>query len=367
MLFYKRMNAIILIINRKDLSADPVSAIAQCQNAWEAVYPVLSDVQEMSPSPPEEIRGLFEGLCRWRNVRAKSLLPHEECRRCHYLVQCAVRLLLLDRTQHLEEEQAASLRSLWGEWAHPLRPAELQEVSEFAPVDRTECAAQVVAAGEAWGGCRTEPGLASRCAFAVLFTDEGDTRVPTELLDMCERLDRFNAARDALAYAMVRRAEPEECHPQDWPSPDARASKMSAWARSKAAASFSDDVRQAFVEALIRTKINPVYPFEEGERPAAILGRVQPDRANAVIAEVQTGVRLLESAAIKPADEDTITIHLFCYYMDQMHGVDWSKNFYITHHSPFGVGACLFTPCRPWYPVQVMHKNGGREPPFLSS
>lgn len=251
------------------------------------------------------------------------------------MVQCAVRLLLLDRLQRMEPGDAEEARAQLKEWAHPLGEGELREMAEFAPCDREACMQAVVRAGETWGTLRTEAGLPALCAFAVLFTDENDVRVPAELLSACERLDRFNAARDSLTYAMVRRAGDGSHARHGWAAPEVRSERMRLWARSKTLASFSDDVKASFVEALVRTRLNPVFEWDEGERPAAALGRVQPERALAVMAVVGNGIRIMEGECAAE-DEDTLTIHLFCYYMEQMHAVDWAKNFYITHHAPFG-------------------------------
>jgi hypothetical protein len=129
------------------------------------------------------------------------------------------------------------------------------------------------------------------CAFSALFTDDAgdEARVPLEFLRTCERLNTASSARDSVE-AFLDKWERDTPGPLSVDS-DAGASrpfvtpgKIRTWADSRSmASSFSDDIKQMFVEDVVRTLLNPAFDNSEpGVAPTALVGRVQPERAEQV-------------------------------------------------------------------------------------
>jgi hypothetical protein len=323
--------------NRSDLVTEPEKLLRRCAASWTALHAALVACGAGEPPwAPADVRILFEGLCRWRGVRARGTIPSEEARRCHTLVVAALRLLLLDRFQELPREAKIALKTELAGWRSPLGAAELARLREFVPLGREETAAALEEAGSAWWATRPPAALAAQSAFAALFVrdvDDDSRALPELLLECMERLEGFEVEREALEDALEHRASPGQ----------GEGARVAAWAASKAEVPFSDDARAAFVETLVRTRLNPVHAFSEGkERPSVALARVQPQRAVEVAAACARGVRLLgdhgAAAAAPPEDVDTLTVAVLDYYMDQRHGVAWASNYHAHHFAP---GAAL--------------------------
>lgn len=319
-------------VNRTDLQPEPAALLRRCAAAWPTLHAALTACGAGEPAwSPAQVRALFEGLCRWRGLRARADVACPVARRCHFLVGAALRLLLLDRFHELTPAARAALCADLGAWSSPLGAAELRKLCEFPPLSRAALTAEAEAAGSAWWAQAPPPRLWAQAAFAAVFTTDADDEqarggpdAPEELLTMLERLDGAEAAREALEDAMARRCGADQ--------PQCDGARVAAWAATKAGVPFSDDGRAAFVEALVRTRLNPVHDFADGrEKPSAALARVQPERATQVSAACAPGVRLLGRADADAQDVGTLTIAVLDYYMDQRHGVAWAAQYYAHH------------------------------------
>jgi hypothetical protein len=126
--------AAVAATNRTDLAGlDGAPLLRRCEAAWQPLRAALTAAPAQEPWSPDDVRSLFEALCRWRGARARSPCRCAPAARAHFLVQCALRLLLLDRYHALPEEERAALRERLASWRSPLLEAELASLCEFEP------------------------------------------------------------------------------------------------------------------------------------------------------------------------------------------------------------------------------------------
>ena len=330
----RSMQAVIQAVNRTDLrGASPAQCVEHCARAWAAARLALLQSRGPAawPSDPGATRTLFEGLCRWRGAAPQGLSPPVQ--QARYLVQCAVRLLLLNELQRMPRAEAEALRLGLAGWSAPLLDSELRELCEFHPLEGRAAASQAVGrASAAWHAGPPPSGLPAQCAFALLFTRDAETGVPTALLRDCAVLDAAEAARSALLRAMRLRASPG-C-PPNWPPQEDLSAAVRDWARQRAGGSFGEEASRRFSEALVEGRLGPLDAPLPGEEPSATLARGDPGRASEVMARAKRGVRLLAGQEADEEEEDSLTLCMLAYYMEQIHHVPWAQHFLCSHLSP---------------------------------
>jgi hypothetical protein len=315
---------VIEAVNRTDLSLDPPAALQQCERAWEAAHAALLAARLSEASlDVGSSHLLVQALCRWRGARARLALG--DASDAQYLVQCAVRLLLLNEFQRLGPEERAELRRLAGGGRSPLCACEERELVEFEPLSgRQECLRRVEEASRAWSRAPLPPGLAAQCAFALLFVQDCDASVPCGLLAACSRLDCAETRREQLRHLLERQAEDGL----------AQSDAVERWTRARAAGSFGEDATARFAEALVAAELGPLDAPESGEAPSATLARGEPERATRVMARAKRAARLLGAEDARSAEEDTLVLCLFGYFMEQLHNVQFEKMFCATGSAP---------------------------------
>lgn len=315
-------------VNRIKQPDDEVTLCEMSSSVWAEVRPCLMLPLDPSKCTADVLRSVFEGMCKFRDVRIKrGRLDPEDVRNAAYISECGVRLVLLDAL-NVAPPEAQCFRGLVADWAHKLREQELGACRGFKPMDIDACSSEIQNFFTQWDSREHHETLLQTCAMAILFSKTASVP-PAAFISTCERATRLMGARVSLLSLIHYRCPPQEPTADDL----ALGGAMVGWMESKAASNFSDDRIAGFVEALTADRLSPIAEPLPREPPPATLARCcTPDEATRIADEARPGIRGYGGASQR--DRDTLTLQVFDHSAQQRHHVEWLSTYFIDDHKP---------------------------------
>ena len=304
------------------------------QEAWPLA---LAAMRQGAGAPVDDVRRLFDGLCRWRVHRTRWVPQGARARHrasCHYLIEAAARLTLMDWVH--TNDGGALVRDICASSLSEAEEATARDAFDAIPLsDLTARLRAVTAAWRTPGSAERERAVLAPAAHALLVNEGGgmSTESAVVALDVAERTSTLCAARELLR-AWVAAAE------EDAP---ALTTAVAAWARARAAGAQSESAAKAHADAIAADWLDPsMLPAEEARVAVSACGTRTPVAVLLTLQEADTATRAAEAsktnvAALPSAagrDEAVLVFSLFNHAARQLHGVAWAESYTATDARP---------------------------------
>ena len=329
------MQSINVLLNRTDLPHAEADVLTLCVNAWSMLYDLLGPGLSFENVQQQDM--LFETFCRFRMWRS-GLHVSPEAGACVFLVECILRLVLLDAfTRALEPNQLSEFRVRKKSWQCSICHEELASLCLFTPASREMTEARLDAAVFAWRHNAVEdvwPTVWVEIAYMVVFSSDtvacvGEAREVTTAEDFFLRKAAATSAecvmRSRIRHSLGRQLSPVVTHEAEM-----------GWVLARAAQA-SDDLGRAVSRDLAATRV-PVYlvrldPDFASRDPTALVGQWLPNLANEVTTECAGGPRTLIAKKL-PLLLDVLVLAAFDYTCLQRFKLAWKRLFWTTDQTP---------------------------------
>lgn len=317
--------------------ADDIKLLRQLSDLWlQAVssmrHPQLSD---------DDARVLFVSLCALRHHRTRWRPSADATARlsAHYLLEAAVRLLLMEWCHSGSDDATARSELLRGDCSLRLAEAEQRSIEQAFVVVRSaeEAEAQLAGVLDAWrdaGSAERERGSLAPGAHAMLVALAGDMRghaMPVVLLSRFERLSTVCAHRERLRF-IARNASPG----------DRTGAGVRVWALARVTLHTSEAAAKASAEAILYDFLDPTALTHEDTMTASATASATPAATLVAMQRPSVATRASSAArgwrtAMSGSDRRSqalVLLSVFDHACNQSHGFGWSAAYTATDARP---------------------------------